>query len=702
MIYPATLLAQSDSQSGSDVSTVTYPAAYFAQFAPVSVTDMLDRIPGINLVLDTTQGQLRDDGGTDRGLGGSSQILIDGKRIAGKENEARSQLSRLAAAEVNYIEIVRGTSSSLDVQNTGQLINIVLHEALSRSSISAEVGVRHFQDGTLKPEGSFAITGQQGNLNYLLSASARPGYRIEDTFELSLNPDLSFNEIVELERTVEQTNYAINANLSYDLTSRDRIAFNLLYGENDPPSSLLRRITDFGSEAPSVSFEREDNPSTAYNWEIGGDLEHSFENGAKFKFLFIVNDKQGDSTRERFEFQLPGAPESKNLFIATSSRYQEKIVRSSYTWNVVQDQGLELGVERAQTTQDSALHLGLSLPGEGSPAFGGLVPVNLPNSIATVEEIRYEGFAVHNWRINQRMSLESSLVAEYSEIEQSGDVNKQRDFDFLKPKFDYRFDFSNSLQLRLSLEKNVAQLSFADFSANANFQDEDRDTIAGNPELIQQESWRYAANLDYRLPNDGGVLNTRLFYYDIDNVIGRIDISSSSSQLESTNGNVGDGFVYGLNLDASVRFDFLGFPQAFLTAGLLIQETEIEDPMIDATRKVIPYDRGSYSLGFRQDIPGQNLNYGFNFADRFDGNRPIWDVDNVLYFGSFSNLMLFVEKTGFAGLTYRLEAINILDHAVKRERRRFASYARDGVLDEIERFSTVDGVRFTFKIRGTF
>ena len=151
---------------------------------------MLDRIPGIDLALGNENDALVERFlGNTRGLGGSSQILIDGKRLAGKNNEARNQLSRIAAAEVQYIEIVRGTSSELDVQNTGQLINIVLREAQSRSSLSAEVGVRRFQDSSIRPEGTFSVTGQRGSLSYLISANISPGYTIQDTFELSLNPD---------------------------------------------------------------------------------------------------------------------------------------------------------------------------------------------------------------------------------------------------------------------------------------------------------------------------------------------------------------------------------------------------------------------------------------------------------------------------------------------------------------------------------
>ena len=694
---------QTESEITSSDSTITYPASYFIQFAPVSVSDMLDRIPGIGLVLDGATADLdRRFGGGDRGLGGSSQILIDGKRLAGKTNEARIQLSRLAAEEVDYIEIVRGTSSELDVQNSGQLINIVLLRAISRNSYSAELGLRHFQDGTIEPEGTFSVTGQRGRFNYLMSADIAPGYRVEESQELSLHPDLRLNEVINLERQIEQTNYSLNSSLSWNFAESDRLALNLLYSQNDPPSKLFREITDFNGVSPATSYEHERTPANSENWEIGGDYERNFDSGAKYKLLFVANDKSAGAARERFDFLSLGDTENKNLFLDNNGSYKEKIVRTSYTWNTAASQGLELGIEGAQTTQDSALRLGLPLGGVTSEEFGGLTPVNLPNAISTVEEIRYEGFAVHNWRINSRMSLESSLVAEYSEIEQKGDVNNKRDFDFLKPKVDFIYDISNAFQFRFSLEKFVSQLSFGDFSRNTNQQDEDKDTIAGNPELEQRQSWRYTANFDYRLPNDGGVLNSRLFYYDFDGDIGRIDVSKSLTELESANGNVGDGKVLGLNLDASIRLGVLGLPQALLTGGVLFQKAEISDPLIAKKRRVVPYDRGNIRLGFRHDVSRWNLNYGFNYRDGIDGNRPFWDIDNVLFIGSPSNLMVFVEKAGWRGLTFRFEAINALDHVRKQERRRFNGYLRDEILSEIERFYVTDGIRYTFKVRTTF
>ena len=687
-------------QTGTDDSTVTYDAAYFTEFSPNTVNDMLDRIPGINQVLNTGGPPCRDG---DRGLGSSSSILIDGKRLAGKANEARAQLDRISAGEVNYIQIVRGTSSSLDVQNTGQLVNIVLREAQSRSNLTSEVSATHFEDGTMEPGGSLALSGQRGALTYLVSGGLRTGYQRTDQFEDSYNGDLSRNETIELVRLREQDNYSLNTNLSYDLGLRDRIAFNALYGQSDPPSTLTRTITNFNGPSPVVSFERENIPATAENWELGGDYEHSFLNGSRFKALFIVNEKTNESTRERFVSTDLNGPETKNLFLDTRGRYRERIFRSSYTFNVAPSQGLEIGIEGAQTIQDSNLKLGALTPRAGSPAFGGLTPVALPNANSTVEEIRYEPFAIHNWQISPKMSLESSLIVEFSEIEQTGDVYNIRDFSYVKPKFDLRYNFSNTLQGKATLERKVSQLSFADFSESSKEDDDEQDTQAGNPQLEPEESTQLDLSMDYRLPNDGGTLNGRVFYYRFDNKIGRIDISRSPTQLASTNGNVSPANAYGLSLNSSLRLARFGMPRALLTTGVSVQRAYYTDnPFVPHRIRFFPYDRGGLNLGFRNDVPSQSLNYGINFFDRFDGNRYNYENDSrtVLAFGR--RVQAFVEKVWFGGLTYRLEASNIFEEPRCPDHIRFDGYLRDTVVKELEFTCATTGPEFTFKVRGTF
>jgi hypothetical protein len=690
-------------EAAEDESTVTYPASFFAQYGPVSVNDMLNVIPGISVALEGNE--VQSFNGADRGLGASEQILINGKRMAGKANEASSQLDRISADQVQYIEIIRGTSGDLDVRNSGQLINIVLLESQSSSSLSTELGAAHFRDGQVEPIGTFSFSGQTGQLDYLLSAQVATGYQDLESYEISvLPPGLGLNDVREIERTQDQTTYTLNSNIAYQISDGSRIAFNGLYQENDPPANLVRTITNFQNSPPSIRVEREELPASSDNWEFGGDYEYNFDSGGKYKVLFIVNEDNNAVTRERFFSSGLDGPETKNLFLDTSRRERERIVRTSYTFDPADDQNLELGIERAQTILDSSLKIGLPLSEIASPDHGGLTPVSLPNAVSTVEEIRYEGFAIHNWQINQRLSLESSLFYEDSEISQSGDVNVSRRFDFLKPKVDLRFNMSSSFQLRMSAELDVSQLRFSDFSAAANDRDETQDILAGNPELEQEEVWRYNVNLDYRLPNDGGVLNSRLFYYDVGNSIDRIDVSTSETNLATTNGNVGDGTVYGLNLNASIRLGFLNLPQAVVTAGVLVQDSKIFSPLIGKNRKVVPFDRGNFRLGFRHDIPSQNFNYGLNYRDGFDGNRPFYDIDNVIWLGSgmVSNLSLFAEKNSVGRFTFRFEADNLLNQDACRERRRFNGRLINGDIREIERFCTTTGPRFTVKVRATF
>jgi hypothetical protein len=692
------------SQDSND-STITYPASFFAQYDAVTVNDMLNRIPGISLALNANGASTNpgpNSNANNRGLGGDAQILVDGKRMAGKTNEAASQLNRIAASQVNYIEIIRGSSGDLDVSNSGQIINIVLLEQSSRSTVSADINMTSYRDGSIEPGGSLAYSGQAGRLSYLFSLEVKPGLELFESIENSINGDISPNDRIVIDREKELTTYTLNSTFNFDLSDADRLTVNTLYSKADPPSKLTRRITNFNTGTPVDRFERENNPATEDNWEIGIDYEHRFANNARFKLLSIFNDVSKDTTRERFFSSSAQGQEVKNLFLENNSRTRERIVRSSYTTNLSGSQSLEVGIERAQTILDSSLKRGLNLPGITDIAFGGLVPVALPIADSTVEEIRYESFVVHNWQINARSSLESSFLFEASEIEQTGDAQNKRDFTFPKPKFSYRFDINQSTQFRATVEKFVKQLSFADFTANTEERDDDQDTLGGNPELAQEEWWRYTLNLEYRLPQDGGVLNSRLFFFDVDDAIGRIDVSPSESSLQSVNGNVGDGTILGLDLDASVRLGFIGVPEAVLTAGVLVQESKINDPLIGRERKVVPFDRGNYRLGFRHDVTSRNFNYGFNYRDGINGNRPFWDIDKVQYLGSNSDLTLFFETQGFGGLTYRFESINSLDHERCNIRRRFAGRLSAGVLREIEENCGTTGRQFAFKVRGTF
>ena len=120
------------------------------------------------------------------------------------------------------------------------------------------------------------------------------------------------------------------------------------------------------------------------------------------------------------------------------------------------------------------------------------------------------------------------MLFEDSTISQSGTSNRSRSFTFFRPRFDYRFDLTTSVQFRATIEKDVQQLSFRDFTAGVDSGDDEQNAFEGNADLRQQQLWRYEANFEYRLPQDAGVINTNFFFEDLEDVIDNVDVSTAT------------------------------------------------------------------------------------------------------------------------------------------------------------------------------
>jgi len=697
--------------AGED-TTIVYPADYFTEYAPITAKDMVDRIPGAGNAsggagVGGGGGGPRgggNPGAGGRGLGGGggdNQVLINGKRTAGKNNDTNAMLTRINAAQVDRIELIRGTGGALDVRGGAQIINVILFEELSNTSISYEANVDRYADHETQPGGSLSVSGQTGALNYLFAAQAEPRYDHYVSKENSILGNFTPNDIIREDRIREQTAYQYTTNLGYDLTATSSIRLNALYGINDADTELERVTTNLRVTPNALSYERENTPGENQNWEIGGDYELLRSDGDRFKVLFITNERDQGTVRERYRVNANGS-ETKNLFLDSGSVAQERIVRSSYSSTLASGQDIEFGLERAQTILDSKLRLGsLSTTGVPSPAYGGLVPQKVANANTRVEEIRYEPFAIHNWQINSRMSLESSLVYEASELSQSGDVTNSRDFDFWKPKLDFRFDVTPVFQLRGMVEYDVRQLSFADFVAASDNDDNDTSTQAGNAGLTPETYINADFDAQYRLPDDVGVVSARINFMRHFDKIERIDVSTPTA-LASANGNMGIGNMWQLILRSSIRMKMIDMPNLLVTANFTVRDSDIKDPFLGITRRFTDYERGRLDMGFRHDLPQWKMNYGLSWNNRFDGNIKRYDLEDIELTSGDPMVMAFVEYVGFGDTTFRLDIRNATDNLQCRERQRFVGRISANVLEEIEDQCGGSGRVLALKINGSF
>ena len=351
---------------------------------------------------------------------------------------------------------------------------------------------------------------------------------------------------------------------------------------------------------------------------------------------------------------------------------------------------------------DTSLRLGLLTGVAGGQEFGGLTPVT--DSLGSVEEMRLEYFTIHNWSMNDRMTLETTLLLEDSSISQSGTLANSRDFSFFRPKVDYRFDITPSIQFRGIVQKIVNQLSFRDFTAGVDQMDDEQNSFEGNSDIQQMSWWNYEANLEYRLPNDAGVINTQLYYQTVFDVIDNVDVSRDGETL-SARGNTGDGRRYGLNLNNSLRLGFLNQPNMLLTAGLSLEEATHYDSILGRDReRSMPGNAGGsrYAIGFRHDIPRlNNTNWGFSANKRFLNDFMAWDIDKTEHYSPDWTWFAWAETQAWGGLVYRFEARDSGERC--RLRTRYAGGTTvTGYVDEVEDSCSINGPIYAIKVRGTF
>ena len=677
-------------------STVIYTADSFSQYNPITASDMLDRIPGVSL-----RGGGPGSGRGDRGLGTGGNLLINGQRIAGKGNSARDQLDRITAAEVERIEIIRDTSGALNVRGASEVINVILLASQSRSSTTVELVNRLNHDNTLETGGSVAWSKQVGNFQALVNLEARPNYENRDNREVRLGPD---NEVVGtlFETNIrDQQENTLSSNMSYSLGDH-RMQLNALIREGDHPRPVRRDFVDFTDAGLVNRSEEEDVNREESNWEVGGDYEFSFDDGSRLSVLFVANNEIRNNVRERYSANPAEEGLSKNLFIDSRQERQEFIIQGNYNFSITETQSLRVGIESADTQLDSSLLIGSSSGSEpASASVGGLSPLlSVSNPGTKVQEIRYEGFAFHNWTLSDRSSLESSLVYETSEISQTGAVNKTRDFQFWRPSFDYRFNITENFRFRGTVKRSVSQLSFSSFAATTNEEDRDLNALAGNPELEPQTSWDYEGQLEYRLPNDGGVISSNISYSDIDNYIGRINATIDPNEPLSATGNVAPAKRWAMFNRASIRLNSLSLPNAILGVTLGLFDSEIIDPFLNTKQRI--GGRGFAGINFRHDITSLGLSYGIDYSHSIWGGNYDIDIKTITRNDRERSLDLFVSKVWFEDWTFRLESDNTLGASRCRYRQRFDGTTINGAISLIQDSCSSRYRRLNLSIQTTF
>ena len=168
---------------------LTYDLEYFQRFEPLTVGDMLKRVPSVTFLSDV----LEYDGARLRGLdAGYAQILINGRRVPGAGLDRSFFVDRIPAEIVERIEIVRSASADRSGDAVAGALNIVLRDGYSLDGGYLRAGVTQFRapefqanpthDDELEPSFGAFWGGEALGGNLLLGANIQGRRSPKDKF----------------------------------------------------------------------------------------------------------------------------------------------------------------------------------------------------------------------------------------------------------------------------------------------------------------------------------------------------------------------------------------------------------------------------------------------------------------------------------------------------------------------------------------
>ncbi len=666
-IIPCASFGQS---SSDDQSVVTYDKEYFTKYEPVTLLDMLQRVPGVQAILDSNRSGGNGGGGTgrggqqERGFGsGGDQILINNRRLSGKANNISDTLQRISALQVQRVEIIRGASGDLDVQSQGLVVNVIMDEGASTSSTFWKVGGRYSDTYVFSPDILISHNGSKGNFDYILGLEANQNQHIEHRLDEVFTP--AGVKTGDAGRNADNINKYLrfNGNITYNADNGDEFRLN---GQFEPGKYRKREPRFSQDIGQSREFQNWDEDRTSIKWEIGGDYTKKFETLGTWKTLFIANRDRADKTEILSD--ATGTAEVPNFRNTEYRVKKEKIIRTSLTRGIFSDQLLEVGGELAINNFDKLF--------TNADYVSNAYSINV-NDDVKVKENRYEVFANHTYNISPKMVLQSSLTGEFSKISSvtvpltGANIERSRNFSFLKPRIDFRYDFDDRNQLRASVEKKVSQLDFQNFVATY---DANNDKLRlGNTGIVPEKSWNYTIAYEHRLPDDAGAIQIEFFYRDLKDYIELVDFTEffdangdpiARADLDpiSVSGNIPTAEAYGIKTTGSLRLGFIGLPEAVFSIDHTWEDTDVIDQFSGFHRPFKWKNAHLFTFNYRHDVTDWGLSYGVKGTIKSDSGRHEIDQVANTYNGDLYEAFAEVRVLGDMKLIFKFEHITPLKY----------------------------------------
>ena len=625
--------------------TTVYDAGFFAQYAPRTAYDIVQRIPGFTLDLGNSQAA----SGVDvRGFAGTAgNVVLNGARPSSKSETLDTLLSRIPASRIIRVEVGPGDLYGADYSSKTQVANLILKEGGGTAGNVTVSAVRHWM-GKMIVTGSGSVSFSHGLSTFNIAAdTARTDY-FEEGFDRVT--DVATGQQLEFRRkfnSIHPHDPYLSGSWSMEKADNNSIHLNVRY----QPSTFFLHQDNHVS--PTGEADHDDTLVEDYKTkisELGGDITRPLAGGA-LKFVGLAN-RQHKTTLDEYDAGNLGHTEvvggSQQL---TTSQRNETIARVTWSKSKLLGFQFEAGGEVALNTLD--YHQDLFLLEEG----GSKTTIALPIQNAKVKEKRGEVWINAGRPLTGKLRMNAGVNFETSHLTVTGDASANRRLSFLKPSITLDWEPGGGWHTQLILRRTVAQLDFFDFVSAADLSVGGR-VNGGNADLQPQRSWEGRFLLERPIFGKGQ-LRLELGYDLVSLLQDRVLVFDSQGNAFDAPGNLGTG----RRQYADLTFDA---PLDRLWSGLHVrlhgnvQRTRVKDPITGRQRDWsgfyprwlwdadIRRDVGKFAYGvslsdnrrttfFRTDDFETNYNVGFPYTSAFIEYRPTSQQTLTLNFNDISN-----------------------------------------------------------------
>ncbi len=622
-----------------DSRTTAYDAAFFAEYAPRTAYDIVQRIPGFTLDLGTN-----NNGGTSdvRGFAGvAGNVVINGQRPSTKSETLDAYLSRIPASRVKRVEVGPGDIFGADYASKTQVANLILEEGGGVAG-NATIGAERHYTGRITPTASASISVTHGASTFNIAGdTARSDFTEEGADVVT---DVPTGALIEYRRKVNRTyEYSpfISASWALDKGATDAAHINLRYHFDH---FILHQTNHVSPADAPVHDDRliEDYPTKSF--ELGGDVTKPLSGGA-IKFVGLAT-RERRHTLDEYDSGNLGFTEvlGGNRQLSTSQR-NETLGRLTWTRPKVFGFQFEAGGEVAWNTLQDNLDL------FEFDADGEQTRIDLPIDNARVTELRGEFWVNGSRPLSKTLRVDVGLNYELSDLKVSGDATADRKLQFAKPSVTLDWQPRGGWHTQLILRRTVAQLDFYDFISAADLSS--NQINGGNANLQPQRSWEGRLSVEHPLFGTG---QARLeLGYDLISLLEDRILTADGFDAPGNIGTGRQGYA-DLTLDAPLDRFWKGL-RVKLHGN--IQRTRVEDPISGDLRDFsgnfprwewdlnVRRDSGRFAYGFdagdnarttlfRTDVFDSRYNGGV-FADAFVEYRPTSQQTLTLNFNDISN-----------------------------------------------------------------